>query len=378
MLQLPQKRSLENLMQIENFYHKTGRHCGSTSLMDLMNWGGWPLSEGACFGIGSGLASIYVLPGDQYPAGYFMGRHLDLEINFFSHLGIEAPRRQFANFNEVHRYIDDRLESGLPSMIQADVSGVEYYNSPERFSGHKFIIAGKADKDTYLSADTAFPGLVKISVESLKRAMSQDTNLFPGKNTIFDINYPLHNLNEEIASIAVQKAIIRQRNELQKEETIRPSANEAAFYGKTSFQAMRENLDFEKISRSEHFISSCRFAYQVIDKRGTGRGAFRSLSADFFEELSEDRMFPFPVIDSIFSNKTQSLSLSQDLSKKLRLNLIICAKIASVYKMLSIKKKGLNQARTELIEHIASAEDQMHEISLQLGELEQNFRPLLA
>lgn len=348
---------------VPGFIHRPGRHCGSTSLQNLVNWGGWPLSEAACFGMGSGLDSIFLAGFPGFPLGSFLGRGGDLEDFFFNNLGLGSPRTQAADFAEMTNHISAKL-SAEPVMVQGDVAGLDYYNSPEHFAGHKFLLVGRADDGRFLSADTAFPELIPVTPVSLEKSVSYESELFPGRFQYFDLKFPLPPLRAETIVPAVHRALVRTADHLENPRDLGAHMASSA----AGFSLWKKHCDFKSMAGSEGFALSARFAYQVIEKRGTGRAAFRYLFRDFLQEILDETLLPYagPVrcFDAPDARNTirELIKLTDETADRYR-------RAASVYKMISIGRKDLNAAGSEMNQHIDFIQTHEKEMALVLKSL---------
>lgn len=181
------------------FEHALGRHCGSTSLRDVVNYAGWPLSEAACFGLASGLAYYFKPPVMEIPLGIFMGRCRNLETNFFENCGIPFERKEFPTFQELETHIQENLQRGIPALLQGDVAGLPYYKSPVHFPGHKFVVCG-CYAGSYTVADTAFPELQVITAAELEKTTSYQNAMWAGAFVSYDFGGTLPELTVERAA----------------------------------------------------------------------------------------------------------------------------------------------------------------------------------
>lgn len=335
-----------------------GRHCGSTALSNLVRMYGWPLSEADCFGLGAGLEALFVAPTADHPVGLFFGRGEYLEHDFFKHLRIPATRNTSDDSDRVLQYIQASLKADRPVLVQADVRYIDYYHSPESFAGHKLLIVGYDDGNphTLICSDTAFPGLQTLTWSSLNRAMQSESSLFPGRNVFYDLELPLAAWNEERGLVAVQSACHRML-ELLDQHTIRRDDRGRVLYwqGSAAYGAWQEHSDFMALRNHPGFLQSCRFMYQVIEKRGTGRGAFRGILADWFAVMAKNE-----------SNASHyAPATCRALETELRKQHQILANIARVYKMLSLEKKEPESARAELRGELTRAQ-QSHATLIEL------------
>ncbi len=336
---------------VPGFVHRPGRHCGSTSLQNLVNWAGWPLSEAACFGVGSGLDSIFLAGYDAFPLGSFLGRGGDLEDFFFENLGLGRPRRQAPDFSTLVNEISARVVS-QPVMVQGDVAGLEYYNSPEHFAGHKFLLVGQENDGRFLSADTAFPELIPVSRTSLEKSVAYESELFPGRFQYFELQFPLPPLEADHVVSAVHRALARTASNLGHPRNLGQHMASAA----EGFSLWKKHCDFESLQSASGFALSARFAYQIIEKRGTGRAAFRYLFRDFLQEILDETILPDSGPVRCFADRNAA-PIIRDLIAATEETADRYRAVASVYKMLSIGKKDLGAAQRELFGHLDFLEE---------------------
>lgn len=322
------------------FQHHVGRHCGSTSLQDVVNYAGWPLSEGACFGLASGLAHYFKPPVAEIPLGIFMGRCRDLENNFFKNCGINFVRTQFKTFQELEAHIQQKILRGVPVLLQGDVAGLPYYKSPMHFPGHKFVACGY-NRGKYTVADTAFADLQVITAQDLDKCTAYSNEMWAGAYTAYDIG-TLPELTADLAAKAVSNAIYQQIRELS-------SSDETFFLSwQRAHEAWLSSADFNMLIGDKNFAVGARFIYQVIEKRGTGGGAFRRVYLDFVTELLHDQVFPFPILQILFRSPATALGLLKGLQAAVQSSGERLSKIADFYKMLAFKKITHSEAKIQI------------------------------
>jgi len=328
------------------FEHRVGRHCGSTSLQDVVNYAGWPLSEAACFGLASGLAYYFKPPTLEIPLGIFMGRCRQLENNFFENCGIAFERITFDSFTALEAQIQTKLRLGRPVVLQGDVAGLPYYKSPMHFPGHKFVVCGYA-AGMYTIADTAFAELQVITAAELAKSTGYEDAMWAGAFVAYDFQDKLPELTPASAASAVALAIARQIDEL-------AEAKEHFFLaGEEAHHAWFKHTNFAIVPTNAHLGLGARMFYQVIEKRGTGGGAFRGIYLDFIGELLRDQLFPFSVHEALFKSQSDALRLLENLQVWLGHSQQTLSKIGHVYKMLSIKKIPGIEAEKQVRHHLS-------------------------
>ena len=75
---------------VEDYVHRTGEHCASTALRNLLAHHGHDLSEGMIFGLASGLGFFYLRDPSISPTRMFHGRTPTLEADFGPNTGMDV------------------------------------------------------------------------------------------------------------------------------------------------------------------------------------------------------------------------------------------------------------------------------------------------
>jgi len=255
---------------LPGFIHVPGWHCGSTALADVMRYRGYNLSEAMCFGLGSGLGFVY-WQGGPTPTHALGGRAPNLELTFFANLGYHL-QWETARADEVWPAIRSALDRGDPVLALTDLYHLDYYRSHTHFSGHAVVVAGYDDAAIALLADTDRPGLQEVSVQSLLRAMQSDFTPFP-------VHYQWLAV-PPLAPVPLD-APLRQALTKTARDMLAPPWPGAGVPGMRSLAD-----DLPGWASAADWQWSARFAYQVIERRGTGGGSFRYLYSRFTAEAS--------------------------------------------------------------------------------------------
>ena len=113
------------------FPHRKAGHCGSGAFRDLLefhglSWSCEPLSEAMAFGLGGGLGCFYYELPEMRPPLYLVGRGGGLERGVCEHLDIDLDLRKTDDPDEAWRWLRDELDSGNPTMINADILELDY------------------------------------------------------------------------------------------------------------------------------------------------------------------------------------------------------------------------------------------------------------
>ncbi|NOZ06368.1 MAG: BtrH N-terminal domain-containing protein [Chloroflexi bacterium] len=259
---------------VSGFEHKTGVHCGSTAMSDLLRFYGHDYSEGLSFGLGAALAFYYVRGSKLYPTRQVMGRTLTLEPDLCRHHGIPHAWHTEEDSARAWEAVREQVALGKPVLLQTDLSKLDYYNTRTPFTLHRVLLVGYDDAtETAYLADTDFPGLQEVSYDSLRRARDSKIPPFPTQNAwmILDAKNPTVPLPE-----AMRAAIIENARRMLK--------GDRGYGGIENMFEWADELPFWP-DQTDDWVWCVRFAYQVIERRGTGGGFFRRLYAQFLQEV---------------------------------------------------------------------------------------------
>lgn len=262
---------------IKGWVHRPGKHCASTALSSISFFYGRNFSEPICLGLGAGLG-FYYMKGDLYkPTRALFNRSAGLEGNFFQHLGIDFLWITNPDPDQALAAVQEQVNQGVPILIQTDIFFIDYYKSSTHFNGHVVSIWGYDDeKKVVFVGDTQWEGLQEIPYESLKKART--SNYFP---FYLENNYFPARLDGKLnpLEVAIPQALRKQAQDLLPTgDPEYPGGVEGMANAIREMPAWKDLKDFEWIAR---------FSYQLIERRGTGGGAFRLMYADFLKEAEE-------------------------------------------------------------------------------------------
>jgi butirosin biosynthesis protein H-like/uncharacterized protein DUF4872 len=257
--------------------HVPGRHCASSALRDVAHFAGHPLDEALCFGLAAGLGFTAIANDTLSPSRQLHGRAHDLEARFFRRLGIDFAWRTTADAAGAWRAVRAELDAGRPVLAQADLHHLPYYGSRTHFGGHVIGVWGYDDAaGVAFVGDTQFPGLQAVPLDALAAARTSPApplplagNWFPG--VLPAVLPPLERLI--VAAVAEQAAALL-------DGTVTPGLM-------TGVAGMAAAADTLPAWGAQPDAGWCaRFTYQLIERRGSGGGAFRLLYRDFLTAAS--------------------------------------------------------------------------------------------
>lgn len=260
---------------VANFNHTRGNHCGSTSMRDLLHCAGLDLSEAMCFGLGSGLGFHYFARLPNTGISYFFhGRTGTLERDLCRHLALDFAEGTDDDPDHAWQVARAFVDADVPVMLNVELSRLPYYNSRTPFPGHRVVLAGYDDaRAIAFLADNAFDTLQEISFDVLR-----DARYAPIASTLF----PLRNYWLVVRAVhnhtPLDQAI---RTALRENARAMLDARDA-YSGIAWMKTLADDLP--NWSKAPDWQFCARFGYQIIERRGTGGGAFRKMYAEYLRQ----------------------------------------------------------------------------------------------
>ncbi len=255
--------------------HRQGNHCGSSALRDFASYYGWDFDEPACFGLGAGLGFSYVSQPEP-PERFFFGRTSWLETAFFETLGIDYTVTEGQSFEDAWTAIAGHVEDGDPVMVFTDLYYLDYFGSSTHFAPHSLLVVGDED-DRVLLADGEFDAVQPLPLDRLEAALTSN-HVVPLQCRYLVVEDPTITVDvDRAAATAIDETATAM---------LEPAAasGSAAGFGEQGIPAIRA---FAADLPSWHELSdpawTARFAYQNVERRGTGGGAFRRMYAAFLD-----------------------------------------------------------------------------------------------
>lgn len=266
------------MLTVPGFVHTPGHHCGSTALRNLLAFHGIEISEEMAFGLGAGAGFYYLALDDTSPSRWFNGRTARLEESFRELTGAALELRTFAEEAGAEAWEAARAEvdAGRPTLLLTDIYYLDHYGNSAHFPGHAVVLAGYDEEVAHL-ADTGFEELQTTRLENLARARHSGHPAFRLEGHMFTV---AESVEPEQLEAAVPAAIARAASEM-----LEPP------FGEFGGLPALERLAAEAGSwpeTVEDWQWCARFAYQVIERRGTGGGCFRTMYSRFLVEAGRD------------------------------------------------------------------------------------------
>jgi hypothetical protein len=262
---------------VPGFVHTPGHHCGSTALRNLLAFHGVEISEEMAFGLGAGAGFYYLALDDSSPSRWFNGRTARLEENFRELTGAALEMRTFAaGDGEAWEAARAEVDAGHPALLLTDIYYLDHYGNSAHFPGHAVVLAGYDDEVARLS-DTGFGELQETRLENLARARHSGHPAYPLEGHMFTVAEAIDRRQLEAA---VPRAIERAVSEM-----LEPPFGE--FGGVPALERLAAEAGAWP-EAVEDWQWCARFAYQVIERRGTGGGCFRLMYSRFLEEAGRE------------------------------------------------------------------------------------------
>jgi len=262
---------------LAGFDHRPGVHCGTAALADALRVRGVSLSEPMAFGLGAGLGFYYLVSPAFSPTHLFQGRALHLERTACEVLEARVHERAEDDPARAWDGVRDALGRGLAPILATDLAELPYWNTRTRFGGHRVVVAGyDLDRAVAIVADGDRPGLEEVPLDALERARASIAPPFgaPGRPWL------------EVDAPAVQRPIEEALPDALRRQARDFLLDVDGAAGASALERFAAELQ-EWPSRAAGEADRAwafRYAYQVVEKRGTGGGLFRALYARFLEE----------------------------------------------------------------------------------------------
>jgi len=262
---------------INNWIHIPGKHCASSALCDLMRFYNYELTEPECFGLGEGIGFWYI--EGLNPSRMMHFRSADIEKRFFENIGFDFEWNMANSKEEIRAVLIESINKGVPVLLRTDIFYLDYYQSKTHFPGHVVILWGyDIDNNIAYVSDTERKGLTRCGFDSLLEGIMHG-NFPEGELPHFKpITKPVFDLNKK--RLFTRAAISNASTMLQN--------NDFDGYGVKGIQlASKKVLEWKELPDWKWLA---RFAYQVIEKRGTGGGGFRKMYANFLESFANKKV----------------------------------------------------------------------------------------
>lgn len=258
-------------VSLSEFHHVPHTHCSSTSIQDVLRYDDQEFSEAMIFGLGSGLGFFYFRQEGGNPTCRFNGRADDLEGKFYTLVG--SPLEWRGRWDPP--WIADTLAAGRPLIAQTDIGYLPHYREgsrePVHFPLHGVVVAELDEAaGTVRIADTFSPDLITVRLKDFESALVGEGSPMMRPYNIAEAPFVELSVTEELLAQAIRIAV---------EEMLNPNRREL---GLPAMHRLANEI--QRWHDLPDWKWCARFAYQGIEKRGSGGGGFRPMYADFLGE----------------------------------------------------------------------------------------------
>jgi len=300
---------------IEGFVHRPGKNCGSTSLWNVSSFWGNNFPEHVIFGLSSGILFFYT--HGMSASRSIGGRNPILVEDFFESIGI--PRKWQKHENFPLQKIIDSVKNGIPVLARTDLYYLGYYPNPVHFPGHELVIFGyREDSEEFIVSDSTFDEPQIALRQNLENSMHPE-----------EVKVPFFDLQNHILPVEEFKIDFSQKSVLMSiEKVVDRMTRDVDFMGLKGMRKFAQEIpEWLYVDDSAWAF---RFAYQVIERRGTGGGSFRFMYSDFLKDSAE-----------VFSGeKKKILEISSELMRE---SAELWRNLAFIFKDISVKIKELKE-----------------------------------
>ncbi|MFX1236243.1 MAG: BtrH N-terminal domain-containing protein [Promethearchaeota archaeon] len=289
---------------IEGFKHKIGKHCESSSMRDIFEFNGFPMTEAMAFGLDASLGFVYfnrtTNPEDMEDMTdnapfFFGGKQGTIESTSIACriLGLNVRKQSFTNADKAWIETKKLINDEIPLILKVDLAYLPYFRFEGvqvHFGGHAITLAGyDEDKRIALVGESDREGFQEVPIENLKTARSSTygPKFMRPNNTQFSMSTRQDGKLPPFAAgvkLAIKQCV---------DNMLRPSLNNFGIQGLKLFARSipdwKDSLQGQVKDSNGNLLSIARlmfeFAHGYIETWGTGGALFRNLYKEFLEEL---------------------------------------------------------------------------------------------
>ncbi len=320
---------------MSDFKHIQTAHCENGVTVNLLQQQGLDfLNEPLAFGIGSGLFYIHIpfLKVNGGPGISFRSMPGAIFKRTCKALDVKVERKKFKSREAAKRYLDQKVDEGIPVGCQVGVFHLMYFPKEYRFhfNAHNLIVFGR-EGDEYLVSDPVMETTTRLSAKDMEKVRFAKGALAPNGH----VYYPVQ--AGQITEEKLRQGIITGINRNVRDMLRIP----------TRFAGVRGiNHTAGKVRkwRAQHGERKAGlFLGQIVrmqEEIGTGGGGFRFIYAAFLEQASE-----------IFGND-KLIGISEQFTKS-----------GDLWRDSALQMAGIYKGRITDQKHFEECADIMNEIS---------------
>lgn len=286
---------------IEDFFHKKGSHCESTTLRDLIVHEGIEITEEMVFGLDCTFGFTFFdnsQTGDQFGREFplFIGGKqgtITKESMVCRILGLNIGIETFSSPDVAWDSSKKWISQNIPLGLQVDLGFLSYFNWTEEvhFGGHFLPLIGyDEEKNLAFVCDTEFDDIQEVTIDELKKARSSkfgERFLHPHNKQIqivkrLDGKKPPFAKAVKLALQQVARQVLAPSTNYHGIPALRLFMESIPTWPNVLKGTMKSPYSNKEISRSEFTLE---MVYGLIEEMGTGGAIFRNLYSIFLKEL---------------------------------------------------------------------------------------------
>ncbi|MFH9011642.1 BtrH N-terminal domain-containing protein [Streptomyces sp. NPDC017943] len=253
-----------------------GRHCESTTLVNLLRQREVDVSEPFVFGVAGGLSFIYWRT-KQMPTPFVGGRIKPdtLTDNLAQALGLRLSVHETSSAKRARDHLLAELESGSLVGLKLDRYCLDYSTDDFRFAAHYVACVGHDDDDRFALVETRPLGLQWASGASLATARNPRGPM-SSRNRAFTLDLPKGGLPDlgKAAREGIRTAA---------ETFLDPPISNFGYKGMHKVADLMPQWLDDLESPAEGLAEIAT----IMEDAGTGGGLFRTMWAEFLAETAE-------------------------------------------------------------------------------------------
>lgn len=254
-----------------------GVHCETVATGTLLGAIGYDLSEPMLFGLGEGLAFVF-LNLSSLPLPFLGGRNKPFALTEAICRNLRATLRadETASHAKAWARLEACLGKGQPVGLQLDCFYLPYFHDAPHFAGH-FVAAIGLDGDKVRVVDTMQQG----SVQRVGRAELESARHARGPMSARARAYTVHSPTKPPTRVALGRAALA---------AIRANAHrylhpEFSGMGARGLAKLAASLP-TWLSKAKSPPEDLRLAADLMERGGTGGALFRNMYRDFLDEVA--------------------------------------------------------------------------------------------
>ena len=274
-------------MMIENYPNGRRHHCESGTLVNMMEYYGYKISEPMAFGIGSGIYLMYfpLLRLKESTLLVMRSRPSCIIRHFAKRMNVGYHEMTFGNDSlKAEKALDELVAKGIPVGVRANILGLKYLNDlgfDLDYNGHQMTVIGK-EGTQYIVSDTE--PLLPDEYFKVDEAIMRSIRFRPGIAAPHGCMFYFDPLPADYAEkVDVRAATVKGLKEACQNMVSIPMP----WFGYKGIHFFANDLrKWPKKYTEEKIDFVLLHYYRLIEQAGTGGAGYRFIYADFLKEAA--------------------------------------------------------------------------------------------